>query len=93
MSQKDLVLRHLQDFGSITSMDAFNDYGITRLSAVVYDLREAGYKIKTNDETRKNRYGVATTYARYTLDREPVQMELCEIGDFATIKEANREYH
>lgn len=76
MNQKDLVLRHLQDFGSITSMDAFNDYGITRLSAVIFDLRELGYKIKTNDETRKNRYGVPTTYARYSLEPKPVQMEL-----------------
>ena len=76
MTQKELVLRHLQDFGSITSMDAFNDYGITRLSAVIFDLREMGHKIKTNNETRKNRYDVPTTYARYTLEREQVQMEL-----------------
>ena len=74
MTQKELVLRHLQDFGSITSMDAFNDYGITRLSAVIFDLREMGHKIKTNNETRLNRYQVPTTYARYTLEREPEQM-------------------
>ena len=76
MTQKDMVLRHLQDFGSITSMEAFNDYGITRLSDVIFRLRNEGFKINTNDETRKNRYGVLTTYARYTLDKKPVQMEL-----------------
>ena len=74
MTQKELVLRHLQDFGSITSMEAFSDYGITRLSDVVFRLRNEGFKIKTNDETRKNRYGTPTTYARYTLEQEPVQM-------------------
>ena len=76
MTQKELVLKHLQDFGSITNMDAFNEYGITRLSAVIFDLRDMGYRIKTNDETRVNRYGVTTTFARYTLEARPVQMEL-----------------
>lgn len=76
MTQKELVLRHLQDFGSITSMDAFNDYGITRLSAVIFDLRALGYNIESKNETRNNRYDKPTTYSRYTLVREPVQMGL-----------------
>ena len=57
-------------------MDAFNGYGITRLSDVIFRLRNEGIKIKTNNETRLNRYQIPTTYARYTLEREPEQMEL-----------------
>ena len=76
MTQKDRVLRHLRDFGSITSMEAYNEYGITRLSAVIFNLREMGYNIKTVNETGKNRYEEPTRYARYTLVPEPKQLEL-----------------
>lgn len=39
MTQKDMVLDYIRDFGSITPMDAFRDLGITRLAAVVCRLR------------------------------------------------------
>ena len=32
LSQKDDVLRHLKEKGSITSMEAIKNYGATRLS-------------------------------------------------------------
>lgn len=72
MNQKQMVLDYMNEHGSITSMDAYRDLGITRLSAVVFDLRELGYKVKTTDERGRNRYGEATSYARYTLE-EPHQ--------------------
>ena len=74
MNQKQRVIDYMNDFGSITSFEAFQDLGITRLSAVIFDLREQGYKIRTKDETSRNRYGEKTTYARYSF--EPGQMEL-----------------
>ena len=76
MTQKEMVLRHLETFGSITSMEAFNDYGITRLSDVIFRLRNEGVKIDSVNETRNNRFDVPTTFSRYTLVKEPVQMEL-----------------
>lgn len=33
ISQDERVLRHIKKFDSITSWEAFEDYGITRLSA------------------------------------------------------------
>ena len=53
------VLRHLYEEGSITSMEAFYRYSITRLSASIFELREAGVPIETimrTSETGK-RYG------------------------------------
>lgn len=67
MTQKERVLRHIKDHGSITSFEAFEEYGITRLAARISDLREDGIGIISVSETKKNRYGEPTTYVRYRL--------------------------
>lgn len=67
MSQRVLVLEHLKNRGSITSMEAFRLYGITRLSGIIFRLRGSGYIIDSDSETTKNRYGKEVTYARYRL--------------------------
>lgn len=67
MSQRKAVLNHLILHRKITSMDAINLYGATRLSAIIYDLRKAGYNIVTHTKTTKNRYGNVVSYAEYEL--------------------------
>lgn len=64
----DRVLKHLTDFGSITSLEAFKDYGITRLSAIIYDLRKDGYNISSQKISCKNRYGKVVYFANYILE-------------------------
>ena len=39
LTQEDRVLRHLKQIGHITSWEAIKEYGITRLSAKIYNLR------------------------------------------------------
>lgn len=65
--QKVRVLQHLKSHGSLTSMEAFEKYGITRLAAVIFDLRELGHDIITYDMEGQNRYGEVTRYAKYVL--------------------------
>lgn len=67
VTQEDRVLQHLQDFGTISSLEAFKDYGITRLSAKIFNLRALGYNITTHFVSSKNRYGDTTRYGVYTL--------------------------
>lgn len=67
MNQCQRVLRWIQDYGSITTYDAFTELGITRLPSRICDLRKSGYDIQGTTETRKNRYGEPTHYKRYTL--------------------------
>lgn len=67
MSQKQRVLEHLQENGSITSMEAFRKLHVTRLSAVVFDLKKAGHKFETETIRGKNKFGEKTSYAKYTL--------------------------
>lgn len=62
------VLKHLQKFGSITSFDAIRKFGATRLSAIIYDLRQDGYIINSVMEFGTNRYGKQIKYARYVYD-------------------------
>ena len=65
-SQRDTVLNHLMKT-SLTSMQAFEDYGITRLSAIIFNLRNEGYNIKTTLHHIINNYGNSCVYAEYTL--------------------------
>lgn len=67
MTQSERILRHLEDYGSITQMDAIRDYGIMRLASRVDELRKAGHPIITEVVTGKNRYGEPTRWARYRM--------------------------
>lgn len=68
LTHKDRVLKYINDFGSISSLEAFNDLGNTRLSASIWLLRhQDGYEIDSITEQKKNRYGETTSYFRYYL--------------------------
>lgn len=67
MAHKERVLQYIRDYGSISSMEAFKDLGVTRLSAVIFDLRADGYEIDAKREKAVNRYGDKVSFARYTL--------------------------
>lgn len=69
-SQKNRVLQYLKAHGSITSMDAINCFGATRLSAVIFDLRRDGWNIETEFEEGRSRFGDKTRYGRYHLRPE-----------------------
>ena len=68
MTQCEMILHYMREYGSITSWEAMKEIGCMRLGSRICDLRRAGHKIRTNSESKKNRSGVMTTYARYTLD-------------------------
>lgn len=70
VSQKSKVLNHLQNHRCITSMEAFSKYNATRLSAIIFNLREEGYLIKTTKITKKNSDGNVCNYAEYSLMTE-----------------------
>ena len=67
MNRKEVILRHFSKYKYISSMQAFELYGITRLSAVIYDLRNDGHKIGFIWRTCVNRYGKQVRYADYFL--------------------------
>lgn len=67
MTHKKAVLQYLKDFGSVISMEAFRDLGITRLAAVIYDLKRDGFDIKSEEVVSKNRYGKVVRFSKYYI--------------------------
>lgn len=68
-TQRSAIKKHLNRKGSITSWEAIQSYGCTRLSAVIYDLRQEGMKIRTDKIEQKNRYGNIVVFAKYIRER------------------------
>ncbi len=66
-TQNRQVLQFMREHRGITSMEAFDRFGITRLSGRIFELRREGYDIETVNEESKNRYGRPVRYARYIL--------------------------
>ena len=61
------ILEHLHKHGSITSMQAFKEYGATRLSAIIFKLKHQGYRITTEIIQVETRHGRKTNVAKYVL--------------------------
>ena len=68
---KVAILEHLRNFPYLTSKEAFEKYGVTRLAACIFDLREKGYDIDTVMVETTTRFGESCKYARYVLIGEP----------------------
>lgn len=67
-TQKEAVSCHLKEYGSITSLEAIQEYGATRLSSIIYDLRKDGWNIISKPVTKKNRFGNSVTIAKYIFE-------------------------
>lgn len=65
MTQCERILKYMGDFGSISTMQAFYDLGVTRLASRIHDLRSMGIEIESETVTRKNRYGENTHFSVY----------------------------
>lgn len=59
------LLDYLEKFGSITSLQAIQDLGNTRLSGTIYTLKRKGYKFNTESISVPNRFGGKTKVAKY----------------------------
>ena len=67
MTQKDRVVRHLKDKGSITSLEAMKEYGIMRLTSRVCELKNEGFLIRSEFVSSKNRYNEPVSFSKYSL--------------------------
>lgn len=73
-TQLQVVLEHLQKWGSITSLEAIELYGITRLAAIIFLLRKQGYQILSVDCKGVNRLGQPTRYTEYRYEGALVEI-------------------
>ncbi|HOM77475.1 MAG TPA: helix-turn-helix domain-containing protein [Anaerohalosphaeraceae bacterium] len=67
MNKTKLVKKWLLKKKSITTFQAFELFGATRLSAIIYSLRKSGMPIKAESVKIKDRYGHTCIIAKYKL--------------------------
>ena len=67
-NKTEKVLEHLQMHGYITSLEAIELYGATRLSDIIYRLRKRNYDISTIDIPFTDRFGTKSAYGKYVLN-------------------------
>jgi len=66
MSNQDEVLAYVRNKGSITSLEAINHIGDTRLAATIFVMKTKGHVFDTEyPVTVKNRRGKDCNVARY----------------------------
>lgn len=68
-TQRIRILHHLIHEGSITSWQAIKEYGATRLSAIIFDLKAMGWDIDGEFISFINRYGDKVRFKRYFLTK------------------------
>ena len=66
-TQAQRVLDYIQEFGSITQLEALRDLGVMRLASRVSELKKNGYKIVGEKVSVSNRWGEKCYIKRYSL--------------------------
>ena len=71
MNKTKAVLEHLLQYGRIDTWTAIREYGATRLSAIVYNLRyNYELNIVSKDLENVDRYGNKVFYTEYYLVKD-----------------------
>ena len=69
-SQCARIIEYMQVFGSISTLEAFNDLGVARLASRIHDLKGMGYNITSEIKSARNRFGEKTYFKVYRLAEE-----------------------
>lgn len=67
ITQKEMVLWHLSNVGTLTRAQAMSEYGIVELPARIVELKRLGHKITSEKAQTVNRFG-KVTYNVYKLE-------------------------
>ena len=67
---KQRLLDYLKKKGSITTMEAIQELGNTRLSEYIRQLRVDGYVIKNEPQKGMNRFGEKVHFDKFVLKEE-----------------------
>ena len=72
---KDAIKWHLKNYGHITSLEAIREYGVTRLASIIFNLKEEGYNIHSEEVKKITRFGRTATIAKYLYFKPKPQFE------------------
>jgi hypothetical protein len=68
MTQHRAIRKYIDDFGSITPLEAIADLGITKLATRISEMRKRGEKFHIEMIPTVTRYGKKTRYAKYSKE-------------------------
>ena len=66
-TQNKRILDYINEFGSITQLEALKELGVMRLASRISDLKRQGHNIISTTESVKNRYGEKCYIKRYSF--------------------------
>ena len=71
MTQSEMIIKYLNEHGSVTTYESYSKLFITRLSARIFDIKHK-YGIEFDEEwvTKKNIYGKICSFKKYILKRK-----------------------
>lgn len=69
MTQRDIILWHLQNVGTLTRAQAMYEYGIVELPARIVELKRLGHNITSEKGHSVNRFG-KISFNIYSLVKE-----------------------
>lgn len=70
ITQCQRILDYMDQFGSISTLEAFRDLSVARLASRIHDLKSMGYNIVSETKSDKNRFGEKTYFKVYRLAEE-----------------------
>lgn len=73
VSNTDRIVQYMKEHGveGITSKQAFEMFGVTRLAAIIFNLRhKRKMNIISEDTSGYNRFGAPVTFTTYVLQEE-----------------------
>ena len=75
ITQCEMIEDYLDEWGSITPLEAMRDLGIYRLASRISDLKKQGHKIKSEMVSVATRNGGRTHISRYSWADDNVKFD------------------
>lgn len=69
-TQQKQLIQLFQNGGTITSLESFNQLGITQLATRILELEEQGYKISRERKEVTNRFGKKVRVVEYSMEHQ-----------------------
>lgn len=67
VTQCQRIIDYIEQFGSISTLEAFSDLGVARLASRIHDLKCMGYQFTSEIKSSRNRFGEKTYFKVYRL--------------------------
>ena len=79
ITQCEMIEDYIDEWGSITPLEAMRDLGIYRLASRISDMKKQGHKIKTEMVEVETRNRGKTRIAKYSWDNVKNNGKECEV--------------